>query len=172
MDRSTHLATWDMMRLRHGIALRLVDQFTDAQITSHPVAGMRTPAEILVHVYAFMDAMADSPRTGKLDANSTDEPKFAASVTTKAQLLAFMNERWTAADRAARALTDADLGRMVETPWGNFPGAAMLGFIYDEFLHHRGQIYAFARVYGMEPVMVWDFDHSAPQFQPQAAATS
>lgn len=172
MDRATHLATWDMMRLRHGIALRLVDQFTDEQLTSHPIAGMRTPAEILVHVYAFMDAMADSARTGRLDADATDEPKLAAGIQTKAQLVAFMNERWAAADRAARALGDADLARMVEAPWGQFPGAAMLGFIYDEFLHHRGQLFAFVRVYGKEPVMVWDFDHNAPGFQPQAMAQS
>lgn len=172
MDRATHLANWDMMRLRHGITLRLVEQFSDAHLTSHPIAGMRTPVEILVHVYLFMDAMADSARTGKLTANAADEPKLAATLKTRAQLLAFMNERWEAADRAARALTDDDLKRIVQTPWGQFPGAAMLGFIYDEFLHHRGQLYAFVRVLGMEPAMVWDFEHNAPEFQPRQPATN
>ena len=40
----------------------------------------------------------------------------------------------------------------VSTPWGDsFPGVVMFGFLYDEFLHHRGQLYAYARTFGIEP---------------------
>ena len=60
--------------------------------------------------------------------------------------------------------------RRVQTPWGEpFPGFAILGFIHDEYLHHRGQLYAYVRVFGIEPVMMWDFDHNAPEFQKRTA---
>src|SRR3989442_408418 len=52
MNKQGHLANWDQMRLRHGITLRLLEQIPDDQLTRHPIAGMRTPVELLVHMYA------------------------------------------------------------------------------------------------------------------------
>ncbi|MFN8586192.1 MAG: hypothetical protein U0704_00185 [Candidatus Eisenbacteria bacterium] len=50
----------------------------------------------------------------------------------------------------------------MSTPWGDtFPGFAIVGFIYDEYLHHWGctvRVPAHVRV---EPIMLRDFDHSA-----------
>jgi len=36
----------------------------------------------------------------------------------------------------------------------------------DEFLHHRGQLYAFARACGVEPPFMWGFADNAPEFRP------
>lgn len=70
-------------------------------------------------------------------------------------------------------LTDAHFAAMVPTPWGKpFPGAMIMSFVPDEFLHHRGQLYAYARALGVEPPMMWDFEHNAPEFQMKAPATS
>ena len=63
-------------------------------------------------------------------------------------------------------VTDPQLASPVKTLWGAFPGHAMFAFIYDEYLHHRGQLYAFVRTYGIQPVLVWDFDNNAAEFQP------
>ena len=104
-------------------------------------------------------------RTGTL-AEFDDGAKAAAGIRTGKQLLAYVNEAWAAADREARAVTDVQLGAPVKAPWGVFPGAAMYGVITDEYLHHRGQLYAFVRTYGLEPVEVWDFDNNAPEFRP------
>ena len=40
----------------------------------------------------------------------------------------------------------------------------------DEYLHHRGQLYAFLRQFGIEPPMNWDFEGSAPAYQPKQHA--
>ncbi len=169
MNQQAHLAAWDMMRLRHGVTLRVIDQFTDAQLASHPIQGMRSPIELLVHMYAGVEGMAAAARDGKL--GSPDEAAIGGGIKTKAQLLEYVNRAWAAGDKTARSLTDAQLGQMVSTPWGDtFPGFAIIGFIYDEYLHHRGQLYAFLRTFGVEPVMLWDFDHSAPEFQPGVKA--
>jgi uncharacterized damage-inducible protein DinB len=37
----------------------------------------------------------------------------------------------------------------------------------DEFLHHRGQLYVYARAAGGEPPFVWSFDKNAPEFAPK-----
>jgi uncharacterized damage-inducible protein DinB len=153
------------MRLRHGITLRLLEQIPDDQLTRRPIAGMRTPVELLVHMYAGLQSMADSTHTGTCA--SPDEKAIVAGISTKAQVRRYVTEAWTAGDKQAQSVTDPQLGSPVKTPWGDtFPGYAMFGFIHDEYLHHRGQLYAFVRTYGIEPVMVWDFEHSAPEFRP------
>ena len=50
------------------------------------------------------------------------------------------------------------------------PGFAMLNLLPDEYLHHRGQLYAYLRQLGMKPPENWDFEHSAPEFQPKQMA--
>ena len=60
---------------------------------------------------------------------------------------------------------------LVKTPWNeSFPGFVYINIVYDEHLHHRGQLYAFLRQLGVEPPMMWDFEHNAPEFQRRAAA--
>lgn len=171
MNRQTHLAMWDQMRMRHGITLRLLEQIPAGKLTSHPIAGMRTPVELVVHMYISLRQLAESVRTGTL-AEFDDGAKAAAGIQTAKQLLAYVNEAWAAADREARAVTDVQLGAPVKAPWGVFPGAAMYGVTHDEYLHHRGQLYAFVRTYGIEPVMVWDFDNNAPEFKPESAISA
>ena len=35
---------------------------------------------------------------------------------------------------------------------------------------HRGQLYAYTRALGVEPPLVWDFEHNEAAFAPQATA--
>jgi uncharacterized damage-inducible protein DinB len=165
MNLQTHLALWDQMRLRHGITLRVLEQIPADKLGAHPIAGMRTPIELVVHMYSGVKLFSESVLNGSVAAY--DEKAAAAGITTKAQLLAFVNDAWTSGDKAARAVTEAQLGGIVSTPWGDkFPGFAMFGVVNDEYLHHRGQLYAFVRALGIEPVMVWDFEHSTPEYRP------
>ncbi len=166
MNKQVHLGNWEMLRLRHGITLRVVDQLTDEQLNAKPITGMRSALEIVVHMYSGMRQMVEGVVSGSL--GDSVEKSVLEKVKTKAQLLAYMAETWTASNTVAQGLTDAQIGGLVKTPWGEpFPGFAILGFIHDEYLHHRGQVYAFVRTFGIEPVMLWDFDHNAPEFQKQ-----
>ncbi len=169
MNRQAHLANWDLMRMRHGITLRLAEQIPDDQLARHPITGMRTPIELLVHMYACLEGMAAGTHTGKCDA--PDEKPIVAGLRTKKQLLEYLAKAWTAGDQEARTVSEVQLGAPVRTWWGDtYPAHAVFGVLYDEYQHHRGQLYAFVRTYGIEPVMVWDFEHNAPEFQPDQVA--
>jgi uncharacterized damage-inducible protein DinB len=166
MDRKIHLVLWDQMRLRHGITLRVIEQIPDDKLAAHPIAGMRTPIELLVHMYAGVRVFAESVLAGKVA--PFDEKAAVAAVKDRATLMAFVNAAWATGNKAAHAVEDAHLGAIIDTPWGDpFPGFAMFGIITDEYLHHRGQLYAYVRALGIEPVMVWDFENSAPEFRPR-----
>ena len=167
MNKQTHLAMWDQQRQRHGITLRVLEQIPEAELGKHPIAGMRTPTELLVHMYVMLESMAKSVHTGTLE--SVDEAPIVAACSSKAKLRDYLARAWAAGDKQARSVTDVQLGATVSTPWGDsFPGNAIFGILTDEYLHHRGQLYAFVRTYGLQPVMVWDLEHNAPEFQPGA----
>lgn len=169
MDRQSHLQMWDQMRTRHGITLRVIEQIPSDQLTSHPIAGMRSPAELVVHMYSTIQQLAEGVLAGAI--GESREKSVAGGITNREQLLLFVNDAWAAGDKIAGQVTEAQLNGTVQTPWGEpFPGFAMFGFVSDEYLHHRGQLYAFVRALGIEPVMLWDLDHNAPEFRPRQVA--
>lgn len=161
MNKAALVPAWDMNRMRHGIAVRCVQALSDEQVLAKPITGMRSALEIVVHMYSFLRAAAESPLAGVI---TMDEKADLARVRTKADLLAHMEASWRAADAAFQQVTDAQLAAMVKAPWGEMPGFVMISMIPDEFIHHRGQLYCYLRQLGVEPPMVWDFAHNAPEY--------
>lgn len=172
MNQQTLLKMWDLMRQRHGIAMRVVAALPADQIDSHPIPNMRTPKELVVHMYdVVLKAMAEGVARGEVIADESAEKQIASGIKTRDDLLRFMRDQWNAADRSVRGIGDAQLAADVKTPWGmSFPGWMIFGITHDEFLHHRGQLYAYSRALGVEPPMLWDFDHNEPEYRPKAQA--
>lgn len=163
MNKAALVPAWDMNRLRHGIALRCVQALSDEQVNAHPIQGMRSARELVVHMYSFLRAATESALAGTV---TMDEKSARARVATKADLIAYMEESWRAADAAFQQVTDAQLASPVKAPWGDMPGGIIIAMIPDEFIHHRGQLYCYLRQQGVEPPMVWDFEHNAPGLAP------
>lgn len=167
MTKTSLAPMWDMMRLRHGIGLRCIEALPADQLDSHPVRNMRTPKELVVHMYGFMRVAAESVVTGTL---VWDEKNDLPKVKSKDDLIAYAQNCWKTADAAFTKITDAQLAAMVKAPWGERPGSAMISVIPDEYLHHRGQLFAYLRQLGVEPPTNWDFEHSAPELRPKQTA--
>jgi uncharacterized damage-inducible protein DinB len=158
------------LRMRHGIALRLIEALPENKLHEHPIPNMRTPAELVVHLYGMaIRELVEGVQRGEI--RDVDEPTIVKGIRTNADLVTFARTSFDAASKAAATITDAQITANVKTPWGsNPPGAAMMEAINDEFYHHRGQLYAYARALGVTPPEVWDFENNAVEFQP--AATS
>lgn len=168
--RQSFLGWWEHFRQINGLTFRIMSSLPADKLDSHPIANMRTPKELLVHMYGMVvKNITLGITTGAI--TNCDEKAAIASLKTKDDLVRYCNECWTAADTAAKSVTDAQLQATVQTPWGiSFPGFAAAGVVCDEYLHHRGQLYAYTRALGVEPPMVWDFEHNEAAFAPQAAA--
>jgi len=169
MNRRQFESFWDYMRQAHGIALRCIAAIPPSQIDAHPVPAMRTPKELIVHIYdGVVAGIAAGVVQGSL--SDVDEAKALAGIKTHPDLIEFARDRWSIADKAAQSITDAHLQNVVSTPWGvGFPGGIMFQILRDEFMHHRGQLYVYLRAMSVEPPMMWDFEHNDPEFQPRAA---
>lgn len=170
MNKQQLAMMWDHMRQVHGMGIRVIEAIPADKIDANPIPNMRTPKQLVVHMYAMVfREITEGVLRGKI--TEIDEKPLVAGIKTHAELVQFAKDQWNAANRAISQLTDANLTNTVTTPW-NFeaPGFVMLGIIQDEYLHHRGQLYAFVRAFGKDVPMMWDFEHNAPEFQPKQAA--
>jgi len=167
MKKTTAEQMWEMMRLRHGIGLRCIEAIPADQLDARPVKDMRSPKELVVHMYSFMRDATESLLSRNLTSEETAE---LALIKTKQDLVKFADKCWKTANTAFEKVTDANLTGTVKAPWGEMQAAAMIGTVQDEYLHHRGQLYAFLRQFGIEPPMNWDFEGSAPEYRPKQHA--
>jgi len=169
-DRKTFLGWWEHFRQMNGITMRIIASIPGEKFDTHPIPNMRTPKELLVHMYGVV--VRDIPAgisTGEI--KNFDEKPAVDSLKSKDDVIRFCTECWTAGDKAAKAITDANLLGLVKTPWDmDMPGVVAAGIVNDEYLHHRGQLYAYTRALGIEPPAVWDFEHNDAAFAPQATA--
>jgi len=171
MNRTAFLASWDHLRILHGITARLVDLIPADKLDSNPIPNMRSPKELVFHAYGqILRDVAKGLVAGEV--KQTEDAAIAA-IKTRSDLAGFVKDCWNEADRAAKAVTDAHLAASVKTPWGfDMPGKMAWTVINDEYLHHRGQLYAYLRALGQDVPMMWDFEHNAPEYRPAAHAAS
>jgi uncharacterized damage-inducible protein DinB len=169
MNSASTIRSWEHFRMAVGIGLRAVAAIPEAALDTHPIPNMRTPKEVAVHLFSGLHEFPRAVRDGKV--GDYDEAATVAGIKTKADLLAFCHRTWTEGNAIVPTLTDAQIGGMVQTPWGGpMPGFVMMQITNDEFWHHRGQLYTYLRALGVEPVMLYDYENNDAAFQPKAAA--
>jgi uncharacterized damage-inducible protein DinB len=174
MDKATLDQMWDQFRQKYGVYLRLLEAIPADRYATNPVPGMRTPAELAVHISGSMVRdIAEGVAKGRITAEESAEGKTATELGNKAALIAFARQCFERADAAVKRIGDAELAAMVPTPWNaSWPGWVAFHILHDEFLHHRGQLYAFARCCGTEPPFMWGYADNAPEYQPRAVAAA
>jgi uncharacterized damage-inducible protein DinB len=174
MDRHALDQMWDQMRQKYGVYLRVLEIIPEDRYQSHPVPGMRTPAELVAHISGtVVRDLAQGVAKGEITADEAAEAGVAASLGSRAAALAFARQCWDQADAAVATIGDAQLTAIVSTPWNmSFPGWVGFDMMNDEFLHHRGQLFVYTRLCGAAPPFMWGFADNAADFRPQAASAA
>jgi len=169
MNQQDLAKMWDQMRSCHGITMRLIESIPADQLDSHPIENMRTPKELVVHMYSLLQGVGEGIAQGAIKPG--EEKPLLAGIKDRDGLLEYARSSWNAADKGVSGTTDGHLQATVQTPWDlEFPGHFGFTILRDEYLHHRGQLYAFARALGAEPPMMWDFGNNAPEYRPKEQA--
>lgn len=170
MNRTDLLGWWDHFRTINGITMRGIASIPKEKMDSRPIKDMRTPKELITHMYNTMKEISEGAVRGEITLSDEMDTAAVAKLKTHDDVVRFANECWTAADKAVRSLTDGQVSGMVRSPWGqSFPGYTCVNIIYDEHLHHRGQLYAYLRLLGVAPPFMWDFENNAPEFRQKQA---
>jgi uncharacterized damage-inducible protein DinB len=174
MNKATLDQMWDQFRQKYGVYLRLLEAFPADRFATHPVPGMRTPAELVTHISgSVVRDIAEGVANGRITADEASESRVATELGGKPALLAFARRCFEQADAAVNRIGDAELSAMVPTPWNmTWPGWVAFHVINDEFVHHRGQLYTYARLCGVEPPFMWGYGENAAEFRPREVATA
>lgn len=168
MNRQWLDGMWDHMRQKYGIYLRVLDAIPADAFHGHPIEGMRTPAQLVAHTSgSIVRDIAEGVASGSIQADEKGEDAVAAGLTTKEDVVAFARECWARADAAMAKVGDEHLEGGVGNPWGMpLNGTFAVVILNDEFLHHRGQLYAYARAAGAVPPFMWGFGDNPEGFRP------
>jgi uncharacterized damage-inducible protein DinB len=170
MNKAALSQYWDHFRTINGITMRAIQAVPKDKLDSRPCNEMRTPKQLIGHMYNSMQKIAEGAVKGEIDLTEESDAKATEKLKSHDDVVRFASESWKAADTAIQSLSDAQLQATVKTPWGvSFPGAVCVNIIYDEHIHHRGQLYAYLRQLGVAPPMMWDFENNAAEFQPRQA---
>lgn len=141
----------DELKMIHGVTRRIIDQIPPDQINYRPFEGVRTFAETVEHMYAFVEEVMIMIETGKFYTGIT------GNIHSKADLLAFVDERFTNAMAKWENITDEQLQVNVKA-WGwDFQAWQFIGHNNDEIWHHRGALTIYLRGLGIQPVMIYDY---------------
>ena len=165
MTKDQFLAQCDYFNMVHGVTLRAIGTFTDADLAFRPAPKARSPRELIFHMYKQEAALADGVTRGSftMEAANSSNPESEPGATECATLLTVGDARTFAdachrgADGAFRAMSEDELNRPVESPFGSYPSWRYFAFAYDEHWHHRGQLYTYLRLLGKEPPGLYDF---------------
>jgi hypothetical protein len=158
---------WDHTRRKYGIYLRVLEAIPADRFHDHPIAGMRTPAQLVVHTSgSIVRDIAEGVASGTIEADEAGEDAIAAGLGSRDEVLAFARDCWKRADAAIAKVGDAQLEGSVANNWGMpLNGTFAMVILGDEFMHHRGQLYAYVRACGGEPPFMWGFDDNDPEFR-------
>jgi uncharacterized damage-inducible protein DinB len=115
-----------------------------------PVATVRTFGAMLAHV-AGANYVFCSPALGEKSPYAEDH--FEKTATTKAQIVAALDQSLAYCDKAFAAATDARLAEMVAQPFGEgkAPRAAALIGNTGHLNDHYGNLVTYFRIKGMVP---------------------
>src|SRR5262245_25530662 len=93
MSKASFVPVWEMMRLRHGIGLRCIQAIPADKLDARPIKDMRTPKELVVHMYSFLRAAPESVLAGSL---TVDEDAVLARIKSRTDLASYANDCWKA----------------------------------------------------------------------------
>ncbi len=131
-----------------GRLLDLVGAMPQDRMAWEPADGVRNTAEVYLHVaeanYFLASKMgADVPKTerGAIEKSTTDKEKVAET----------LKESFTVIKETAGNLTEEDINKIIETPFGEMSLRNLMITILNHMHEHLGQGIVYARISGVTP---------------------
>lgn len=141
----------------HAITCKGASQVPEGQKDFRPVPEMMTVFDLVFHMFSQEKANMVGCRTGKWPLL-----KVFRQVDLDKEQLHSMKELVEYGERIHQETVDwvesaepEDLTRTVEWSLGRTTPEALLLDSLIHLVHHRGQLYAYLRLMGIEPVFVW-----------------
>jgi uncharacterized damage-inducible protein DinB len=165
MNKQELMARREYFNLVHGVTMRAISAFTDDELDFRPQPGMRTPRELIFHICSQEKVLAEAVQHGRFtlemaNGSNPEDPSNAAELNalgTVGDALAYANRCHRTAEEIFGSMSELEIARPLESPFGTYPGWQYFLFAYDEHWHHRGQLYTYLRLLGKAPPMLYDY---------------
>ena len=134
-----------------ALTRRVIEAFPDDTLFTHSIGGMRTFSSFAMEFLGMAVPTLHGVVTGEW--KSFESPK----ATTKAELLDQWDQATTEINRLWPTIP-AGRFQEVDTAFGQWkmPIHALLHYVVDNEIHHRGQGYVYLRDLGIEPPHFWE----------------
>ncbi len=126
--------------------LRSAEKMPEADFSFKPVEGVRTYGQLLAHIADANYGICGAARGEKPPVSGIEKSK-----TTKADIVAALNESFTWCDEAYNGLTDAKAVEMVKFFGGERTRGAVLAFNTMHDYEHYGNLVTYMRMKGIVP---------------------
>jgi uncharacterized damage-inducible protein DinB len=168
MTKQELSARRDYFNLVHGVTMRAISALTDEDLGFRPAPGMRTPRELIFHIYTQEQVLAEAAQQGSFTmeaagrSNPEEEPGASAvkALATVGDARRYADACHHAAEEVFKKMPEDQVARLVDSPMGVYPAWQYFSFAYDEHWHHRGQLYTYLRLLGKEPPNLYDYGSS------------
>ncbi|MCL4393558.1 MAG: DinB family protein [Chloroflexi bacterium] len=127
---------WEAVR---GSLVETIDKFQEPELDYVPFPSSWSVRQIVLHIaheelgefaYGITQTLAEFPPEYSVQDYATRESIQALLESVHAFTLAYLD-----------SLTDADLGKVINTPWGaTYTQIEMFGHLIEHETHHRGEL--------------------------------
>jgi uncharacterized damage-inducible protein DinB len=174
MNKQQLLARRDYFNVVNVVTLRAIAAFSDDELDFRPRAGMRTPRELVFHIYTQEKVLAEAARQRRFTlemanaCNPEEQSSALNAMRSVRDVLGYAKACHEAAEGIFRSMSEEEVASDVESPFGVYPASQYFQFAYDEHWHHRGQLYTYLRLLGKEPPALYDYE---PAERPEPSET-
>ena len=137
-----YIAGW----LSHRNALiALLDTVTDDQVSYTPWEGAMSFGKLVTHIVDSTDMFAKIVRD-----EAPNKGAEAEAFTSVGELKNYVQAKTEATKSTLASITDEQLSKIVTFSTMQMPGMAMLQMAKEHEIHHKGQLFTYARIIGVK----------------------
>lgn len=144
----------------NDIFLRLIRQIPEDKLDLRPTPKNFTMKELVVHTAHAEKVFTETAIKGEVNIEDFTSPEYAPpEMNTVDEIYQYAKQVHRETDEKIASMSDEELiTRMVKAPWGDMPVFYHVNGAYEHLWHHRGQLYIYLRMAGVEdPAFVFDY---------------
>lgn len=144
---------WDDV---NDITLKVINQIPEDKLDFKPVPEVFSFKELVLHIFDCEKAFVDAVVKGELTMDQFVAPDHSKFKTVQ-DLHDYAKAVHEELDAKVAALSDEELMKPINTPWGTMPVFVHMNGAYEHMWHHRGQLYTYLRLVGVKPLFVFSY---------------
>jgi len=146
ITKESVLGQYEYLKMVQLTTLDVIAAFPDEKLDWHPKEDMRSPRELIEHIYGQAVAKLKAAKRGTMTLQELMDEHNAPRDTGTEELIAWCRTRMDEVEKLLDGLTDEDWARNIEGFFGVFPTPTFVSITYDEWWHHRGQLTVYLRL--------------------------